>query len=95
MQSPRLQAKGGTIQTVLCLKILSSKQIKYRFRASPNNLLDTSEKYTPERPEIVITTRELKGGIEADLSDNDVSLTKDALKLVSKNSIEYIPRQCT
>lgn len=78
----KIQAKGGTIQTVLLSQnpIIEADQI--HISSIINNLLDNAEKYTPERPEIVITTRDVKGGIEFDVSDNGIGMTKDALKLI-------------
>ena len=78
----KIQAKGGTIQTVLMSQnpIIEADQI--HISSIINNLLDNAEKYTPERPEIVITTRDVKGGIEFDVSDNGIGMTKDALKLI-------------
>ncbi|MBK8827763.1 MAG: HAMP domain-containing histidine kinase [Saprospiraceae bacterium] len=78
----KIQAKGGTIQTSLMSQnpIIEADQI--HISSIINNLLDNAEKYTPERPEIVITTRDVKGGIEFDVSDNGIGMTKDALKLI-------------
>lgn len=78
----KIQAKGGTIQTVLMSQnpIIEADQI--HISSIINNLLDNAEKYTPEHPEIVITTRDVKGGIEFDVSDNGIGMTKDALKLI-------------
>ncbi|MBK7701143.1 MAG: HAMP domain-containing histidine kinase [Saprospiraceae bacterium] len=78
----KIQAKGGTIQTVLLSQnpIIEADQI--HISSIINNLLDNAEKYTPEHPEIVITTRDVKGGIEFDVSDNGIGMTKDALKLI-------------
>jgi len=78
----KIQAKGGTIQTLLLSQnpIIEADQI--HISSIINNLLDNAEKYTPERPEIVITTRDVKGGIEFDVSDNGIGMTKDALKLI-------------
>ena len=45
-----------------------------------NNLLDNAEKYTPNNPEIVISTRNVKGGIEFTIADNGIGMSKDALK---------------
>lgn len=78
----KIQAKGGTIQTSLLSQnpIIEADQI--HISSIINNLLDNAEKYTPEHPEIIISTRDVKGGIEFDVSDNGIGMTKDALKLI-------------
>lgn len=60
-----------------------------------NNLLDNAEKYTPERPEIVITTRDVKGEIEFDVSDNGIGMTKDAFKAHFRKILSSTYWQCT
>jgi len=78
----KIQSKGGTIQTSLLSQnpIIEADQI--HISSIINNLLDNAEKYTPEHPEIIISTRDVKGGIEFDVSDNGIGMTKDALKLI-------------
>lgn len=45
-----------------------------------NNLLDNAEKYSPEQPEIIVTTRNASNGVEIVISDNGLGMSKDALK---------------
>jgi len=45
-----------------------------------HNLLDNAEKYSPEKPQISISTKNVKDGIEVTISDKGIGMSKDALK---------------
>ncbi len=45
-----------------------------------HNLLDNAEKYSPEKPEISIATKNVKDGIQITITDNGIGMSKDALK---------------
>lgn len=45
-----------------------------------SNLLDNAEKYTKERPDIVVETKNVKHGIQVSVADNGVGMTKEVLK---------------
>jgi two-component system phosphate regulon sensor histidine kinase PhoR len=45
-----------------------------------NNLLDNANKYSPEKPEISVTTRNVPGGVEVIVSDKGIGMTKEARK---------------
>jgi two-component system phosphate regulon sensor histidine kinase PhoR len=45
-----------------------------------NNLLDNANKYSPEKPEISITTRNVANGVEVIISDKGVGMDKEARK---------------
>lgn len=47
-----------------------------------HNLLDNANKYTPERPEIVVSTRNVSNGIEVRIKDNGIGLSKEAKKQI-------------
>ena len=47
-----------------------------------NNLLDNAEKYTPESPNIVISSKNVKDGVEFSIQDNGIGMSKDSLKLI-------------
>lgn len=47
-----------------------------------NNLLDNANKYSPENPEISVTTRNVNGGVEVIVSDKGIGLSKEAKKLI-------------
>ena len=45
-----------------------------------HNLLDNAEKYSTEKPEITISSKNKKNGIEITVKDNGIGMTKDSLK---------------
>lgn len=45
-----------------------------------NNLLDNANKYSPEKPEISIATRNVANGVEVIISDKGVGMDKEARK---------------
>lgn len=45
-----------------------------------NNLLDNAEKYTPQSPNIFITTKDVRDMIEISIQDNGLGMTKDSIK---------------
>ncbi len=47
-----------------------------------NNLLDNANKYSPEKPEITVSTRNMSNGVEITISDKGIGMTKDAKKKI-------------
>lgn len=45
-----------------------------------HNLLDNAEKYSKEKPEITISTKNLNDGIEVSVEDKGIGMSKEALK---------------
>lgn len=45
-----------------------------------NNLLDNANKYSPEEPQISVSTKNYRKGIEVIISDSGIGMSKDALK---------------
>lgn len=45
-----------------------------------NNLLDNANKYSPEKPEITVSTRNRSGGVEVVVADKGIGMTKEARK---------------
>ena len=44
------------------------------------NLLDNANKYTPERPYIIVSTRNIPEGVEVVVKDNGIGISKEARK---------------
>lgn len=45
-----------------------------------NNLLDNANKYSPENPEISVSTRNVPNGVEVIIKDNGIGMSKEARK---------------
>lgn len=45
-----------------------------------HNLLDNANKYSPENPEIIVGTRNVKNGVEVIVQDNGIGMSKEARK---------------
>jgi len=76
----KVLTKGGTIVTNLNAQKPVIEGDVTHISSIINNLLDNAEKYTPEKPEIVISTKDVKGGVEFSVTDNGIGMSKDALK---------------
>ncbi|MBK7856452.1 MAG: ATP-binding protein [Bacteroidetes bacterium] len=48
------------------------------------NLLDNANKYTPEKPEIIVTTQLLLNAVHISVKDNGIGMSKDAKKYFEK-----------
>lgn len=76
----KVLTKGGTIVTNLNAQKPVIEGDVTHISSIINNLLDNAEKYTPEKPEIVISTKDVSGGVEFSVTDNGIGMSKDALK---------------
>jgi two-component system phosphate regulon sensor histidine kinase PhoR len=47
-----------------------------------HNLLDNANKYSPEAPEISVTSRNVQGGLEVIVQDKGIGMTKEARKQI-------------
>jgi len=47
-----------------------------------NNLLDNADKYSPDKPEISVSTRNVSNGIEITVQDNGIGISKEARKQI-------------
>lgn len=45
-----------------------------------NNLLDNANKYSPEKPDITVSTRNVQGGLEIVIADKGIGMNKEARK---------------
>jgi two-component system phosphate regulon sensor histidine kinase PhoR len=44
------------------------------------NLMDNANKYSPEKPEITVSTRNISGGVEVTVTDKGMGMSKEARK---------------
>jgi two-component system, OmpR family, phosphate regulon sensor histidine kinase PhoR len=47
-----------------------------------NNLLDNANKYSPEHPDITVSTRNVSNGVEVTIADKGIGMTKEAKKKI-------------
>jgi two-component system, OmpR family, phosphate regulon sensor histidine kinase PhoR len=47
-----------------------------------NNLLDNANKYSPEKPDISVSTRNMSNGVEVTIADKGIGMTKEAKKKI-------------
>ena len=47
-----------------------------------NNLLDNANKYSPEKPDITVSTRNISNGVEITVLDKGIGITKEAKKKI-------------
>jgi two-component system, OmpR family, phosphate regulon sensor histidine kinase PhoR len=47
-----------------------------------NNLLDNANKYSPEHPDITVSTRNVSNGVEVTITDKGIGMTKEAKKKI-------------
>ena len=73
----KVMTKGGTISTNLNAQKPVVEGDVTHISSIINNLLDNAEKYTPEKPEIVITTKDVKGGVEMSVTDNGIGIPSE------------------
>ncbi|MBK6782783.1 MAG: HAMP domain-containing histidine kinase [Saprospiraceae bacterium] len=78
----KVQAKGGSIETVFVAKQDEIEGDFTHISNIINNLLDNAEKYTPEKPQIIVQTKNVKKGIEISVSDNGIGMSKESQKLI-------------
>lgn len=45
-----------------------------------NNLLDNANKYSPDKPEISVFTRDVRNGVEVTITDKGIGMSKEARK---------------
>lgn len=45
-----------------------------------HNLMDNANKYSPEKPEIMVSTRNVANGVEVTVTDNGIGISKEARK---------------
>lgn len=78
----KIQAKGGTIVTNLDAKNPVIEGDVTHISSIINNLLDNAEKYSPESPNILISSKNVKDGVEFSIQDNGIGMNKESLKLI-------------
>lgn len=78
----KVELKNGHIETNLMAESAIVNVDQNHIANIINNLLDNAEKYTPEKPHIVVSTKNYAGGVEVSVNDNGIGMSKDAQKHV-------------
>lgn len=78
--SLQVEPRGGTVTTILDADPSSIEADLTHFSSLVNNLLDNANKYSPETPEIVISTRNVAKGVEFTITDHGLGMSREARK---------------
>jgi len=76
----QVDKKGGTAKAVLDAKKAVVEGDMTHISSVINNLLDNANKYSPEKAEITIYTRNVDNGIEVTIEDHGIGMTKETRK---------------
>jgi two-component system phosphate regulon sensor histidine kinase PhoR len=80
----QVEERNGKIQFDLVANQHFLLLDKVHFTNILNNLLDNANKYSPENPEIMVTTRNINGKIEISVKDNGIGIRKENLREIVK-----------
>jgi two-component system phosphate regulon sensor histidine kinase PhoR len=75
-----IEKKGGEIILELNASLTELLADQTHISNIIHNILDNAIKYTPEKPHIVVSTKNLLNGIEMIIKDNGVGMSKEARK---------------
>ncbi len=80
--SLKVQKRGGVIESKLIAKNVIVLGDRIHISNIIHNLLDNAEKYSAENPKIMITTKNVRDGVEVSISDNGIGMKKETLKYI-------------
>ncbi len=78
--SLQVEKKNGSITTNLLAQNPLIRADATHIANIIHNLLDNANKYSPEKPDILITTRNKNNGVEISIRDRGIGMNKEALK---------------
>ena len=76
----KVQRKNGEVQMDLKADNSIIEADQTHLANVISNLLDNANKYSPNKPEILVNTRNVNGGVEITVKDRGIGMSKDALK---------------
>ncbi len=76
----QVEPRGGTVTTELRAEPAVVEGDLTHLSSLINNLLDNANKYSPEAPRIVVTTRNAARGLEVTVTDHGLGMTREARK---------------
>ncbi len=78
----QVEKKGGEIVMELAANESTIEADQTHISNIIYNLLDNANKYSPEHPHILVSTRDVEGGVEVTVKDNGVGISKEARRLI-------------
>lgn len=78
----QLEEKSGALQTDFTARYPEAQVDEAHFINIITNLLDNAIKYSNEKPEIIVSTRDQTGGVLISVSDKGIGMSKDAQKRI-------------
>jgi two-component system phosphate regulon sensor histidine kinase PhoR len=79
-----VKKRNGVIFTVLYAKKFNVYGDREHLRNVFTNLLDNANKYSPESPEVTVTTKNENNGIVISIEDNGIGISQENQKLIFK-----------
>jgi two-component system phosphate regulon sensor histidine kinase PhoR len=76
----QVERKEGTVSTALEAENCIVQGDATHLSNIINNLLDNANKYSPEKPEITVLSRNVPNGVEVTVQDKGIGMTKEARK---------------
>jgi two-component system, OmpR family, phosphate regulon sensor histidine kinase PhoR len=80
--SLQVERKEGTTRMVLEAQKPTIEGDANHISNIINNLLDNANKYSPEHPDITVSTRNVSNGVEVTITDKGIGMTKEAKKKI-------------
>ncbi|MFT7119847.1 MAG: two-component system phosphate regulon sensor histidine kinase PhoR [Neolewinella sp.] len=78
--SLQVEPRGGTVVTELNAAPAVVEGDMTHISSLINNLLDNANKYSPEEPKIVVSTRNVSKGVEVTVKDHGLGMSREARK---------------
>ena len=78
--SLQAEPRGGTVETHLEADPATVEGDLTHLASLINNLLDNANKYSPEAPHIIISTRNVASGVEVTVRDHGLGMSREARK---------------
>ena len=76
----KVASKGGMVKAELAAKNPNIMADQTHISNIIHNLLDNANKYSPERPDIQVSTQNVNGGVQIRVEDKGIGMTKDQKK---------------
>lgn len=78
--SLQVEPRGGTVTTDLRAEPAIVEGDMTHLSSLVNNLLDNANKYSPDAPKIIVSTRNVSKGVEVTVTDHGLGMTREARK---------------